>query len=96
MILNVCLWILPHFHAAAKYRAPGPQHCRCLPSGPYRREVYTGTACQGRRELDKLLRIVQEGDTIVFDSVSRMSRSAEEGCALYETLYKRGVNLVPF
>ena len=57
------------------------------------REVYTGTACQGRRELDKLLRIVQEGDTIVFDSVSRMSRSADEGCALYETLYKRGVNL---
>ena len=56
------------------------------------REVYTGTACQGRRELDKL-RIVQEGDTIVFDSVSRMSRSADEGCALYETLYKRGVNL---
>ena len=57
------------------------------------REVYTDTACQGRRELDKLLRIVQEGDTIVFDSVSRMSRSADEGCALYETLYKRGVNL---
>ncbi len=60
------------------------------------REVYTGTASQGRRELDKLLRIVQEGDTIVFDSVSRMSRSADEGCALYETLYKRGVNLCFF
>lgn len=57
------------------------------------REVYTGTACQGRRELDKLLHTVQPGDTIVFDSVSRMSRSAEEGCALYEALYKRGVDL---
>ena len=57
------------------------------------REVYTGTACQGRRELDKLLRTVQPGDTIVFDSVSRMSRSADEGCALYEELYNRGVNL---
>lgn len=57
------------------------------------REVYTGTACQGRRELDKLLHIVQSGDTVVFDSVSRMSRSADEGCALYEELYKRGVNL---
>lgn len=57
------------------------------------REVYTGTACQGRRELDKLLHCVQPGDTIVFDSVSRMSRSAEEGCALYEELYARGVNL---
>ena len=57
------------------------------------REVYTGTACQGRRELDKLLRTVQPGDSIVFDSVSRMSRSADEGCALYEELYNRGVNL---
>lgn len=57
------------------------------------REVYTGTACQGRVALDKLLRTVQPGDTIVFDSVSRMSRNAEEGCALYEALYKRGVDL---
>lgn len=57
------------------------------------REVYTGTASQGRRELDKLLRTVQAGDTIVFDSVSRMSRSADEGCALYETLYRSGINL---
>lgn len=57
------------------------------------REVYTGTACQGRRELDKLLHTVQPGDTIVFDSVSRMSRNAEEGCDLYETLYNRGVTL---
>ena len=57
------------------------------------REVYPGTACRGRQELDKLLHCVQPGDTIVFDSVSRMSRSAEEGCALYEELYRRGVNL---
>ena len=57
------------------------------------REVYTGTACRGRQELDKLLHCVQPGDTIVFDSVSRMSRSAEDGCALYEELYRRGVNL---
>ena len=57
------------------------------------REVYTGTACRGRQDLDKLLHCVQPGDTIVFDSVSRMSRSAEEGCALYEELYRRGVNL---
>ena len=57
------------------------------------REVYTGTGCQGRWELDNVLHTVQPGDTIVFDSVSRMSRSAEEGCALYETLYNRGVTL---
>lgn len=57
------------------------------------REIYTGTACPGRKELDKLLHTVQPGDTIVFDSVSRMSRSADEGCALYEELYRCGVNL---
>ena len=56
-------------------------------------EVYTGTKYQGRKELDKLLRIVQPGDTIVFDSVSRMSRSADEGCQLYEELFDRNIQL---
>ncbi len=38
--------------------------------------------------------MVRAGDTIVFDSVSRMSRNAEEGFTVYEELYSRGVNLV--
>ena len=50
------------------------------PTAHILQEVYTGTTYQGRRELDKLLHSVQAGDTIVFDSVSRMSRSADEGC----------------
>ena len=58
------------------------------------KEVYTGTKFQGRKELDKLLKIIRRGDTIVFDSVSRMSRNAEEGFLLYEELYARGVELV--
>lgn len=57
------------------------------------REVYTGTTYQGRRELDKLLHTVQAEDTIVFDSVSRMSRNADEGCQLYENLYAQNVTL---
>lgn len=57
------------------------------------REVYTGTKFQGRNELDKLLKQVQTGDTIVFDSVSRMSRNVDEGCQLYEALFSRGVIL---
>ena len=56
-------------------------------------EVYTGTKYQGRKELDKLLRIVEPGDTIVFDSVSRMSRNADEGCQLYEELFDRQIKL---
>ena len=43
------------------------------------KEVYTGTKFQGRKELEKILEKVQAGDTIIFDSVSRMSRDAEEG-----------------
>lgn len=57
-------------------------------------EIFTGTKYQGRKELDALLRIVQPHDTIIFDSVSRMSRDAEEGFALYEELYNKEIHLV--
>ena len=58
------------------------------------REVYTGTKFQGRKELDKMLKCIQKGDMIIFDSVSRMSRNAEEGFRIYEKLYEKGVELV--
>lgn len=57
-------------------------------------EVYTGTKIYGRKEFDKLLKKVKAGDIIVFDSVSRMSRNAEEGFKLYEELYNKGVELI--
>lgn len=58
------------------------------------KEVYTGTKFQGRKELDKILDKVQTGDTIIFDSVSRMSRDAEDGYKLYEKLFRKGISLV--
>lgn len=58
------------------------------------KEIYTGTKFQGRKELDKLLHRIRPDDTIIFDSVSRMSRNAEEGFQLYEQLYSEGVNLI--
>ncbi|MCD8015670.1 MAG: recombinase family protein [Lachnospiraceae bacterium] len=58
------------------------------------KEVYTGTKFQGRKELDKLLAKVQPNDIIVFDSVSRMSRNADEGFQLYEELFHNGVTLI--
>ena len=58
------------------------------------KEVYTGTKFQGRKEFDKILRTVKSGDQIIFDSVSRMSRTAEEGFALYQELFNRNINLV--
>ena len=57
-------------------------------------EVFTGTKFYGRKEFDKLLRVVKSGDRIIFDSVSRMSRNADEGIALYFELYDKGISLV--
>lgn len=57
-------------------------------------EVFTGTKVEGRKEFDKLLKKVKADDTIVFDSVSRMSRNAEEGFQLYEELYNKGIELI--
>ena len=64
------------------------------PDAVIRKEVYTGTKFQGRKELDRILKSVQPGDTIVFDSVSRMSRDAYDGVSLYMELYEKGVELV--
>lgn len=64
------------------------------PSAIIVNEVYTGTKLDGRKEFEKLLSKVKAGDTIVFDSVSRMSRDAEEGFKLYEELMDKGINLV--
>lgn len=58
------------------------------------KEAYTGTTLEGRKEFEKLIKAVRAGDTIVFDSVSRMSRNAEEGIDQYERWYEAGVNLV--
>lgn len=57
-------------------------------------EVYTGTKVEGRKEWNKLIKAVKQGDTIVFDSVSRMSRNAVEGFKLYKELFNKGVELV--
>ena len=56
-------------------------------------EAYTGTSIL-RPEWSKLYRVLKDGDTVVFDSVSRMSRNAEEGFSLYEDLYHKGIRLI--
>lgn len=57
------------------------------------REAYTGTTID-RKEWNKVFKAVTADDTIIFDSVSLMSRNAEEGFAAYEELYHRGVELI--
>lgn len=64
------------------------------PSAIIVEEVFSGTTFQGRKALDKLIKKVKSGDTIIFDSVSRMSRDADEGFEMYESLYQEGVNLI--
>lgn len=56
------------------------------------REAYTGTTFD-RPLWNKLQKLVKAGDTIVFDSVSRMSRDAQEGYEIYEQLFSKKVNL---
>lgn len=57
------------------------------------KEKFTGTEIDGRKEFKKLLKKVKSGDTIIFDSVSRMSRNAIEGFELYKKLFNDGINL---
>ena len=57
-------------------------------------EAYTGTKTEGRAQFERLITRILPGDTIVFDSVSRMHRNASEGVQLYEQLYAKGVELV--
>lgn len=64
------------------------------PSSIILEEAFTGTKIEGRKEFNKLLSKVKSGDTIVFDSVSRMSRNVEEGYKLYEELYNKNIELI--
>ena len=56
-------------------------------------EEYTGTKLD-RPAWTKLLKAVKQDDILVFDSVSRMSRNAEDGFTTYQDLYTKGISLV--
>ena len=55
-------------------------------------EAYTGTKMQGREKFERLCKTVKKGDTIIFDSVSRMSRNAAEGFAQYQVFFDQGAH----
>ena len=63
------------------------------PTATIIKEFYTGTK-QDRPNWNKLMSQIKTADTIVFDSVSRMSRNADEGFKDYKMLYELGVNLI--
>lgn len=56
-------------------------------------EKFTGTTTD-RPEWNKLMKKVRANDTIIFDSVSRMSRNKSDGVEDYFNLFDKGVELV--
>ena len=66
---------------------------KAFPSAKIVQEAFTGTTIN-RKEWNKLISAIKPNDTIVFDSVSRMSRNATEGFETYEELYNKGINLI--
>ena len=63
------------------------------PTAEFIKEIYTGST-QARPAWESLMKKVDKDTTIVMDSVSRMSRSAEQGFLDYKKLYELGVKLV--
>ena len=57
------------------------------------KEIYSGRYIE-RPMFERLLEELKKGDTVIFDSVSRMSRNAKEGSELYEKLFNENINLV--
>lgn len=55
-------------------------------------ETWTGSEID-RPVWNRLMKIIQPGDEIVFDEVSRLSRNTEEGFSAYQELFEKGVRL---
>ena len=55
-------------------------------------DSFTGTKIE-RPEFQKLLNVVQSGDTIIATKLDRVSRSASQGIALVDDLLSKGVSL---
>lgn len=89
--------IYGYLRVSTKYQDIGRQRVnilRAYPTAILYEETHTGGDFGGCVILDKLLKIVKSGDTIVFDSVSRFSRDNVTGPQEYKRLFKMGVNLV--
>lgn len=54
------------------------------------KDSFTGTK-KHRPELDKLLSVVKEGDTVVVTKLDRIARSTTHGCELIKSLLEKGV-----
>lgn len=67
---------------------------KIFPEAKIYQEIFTGTKTEERKVYQNLKKKLNNGDTLVFDSVSRMSRNAEEGVQEYFEFYNQGINLI--
>lgn len=58
------------------------------------KEDASGKSFINRYEWNRLEKIIQSGDTIVFKDITRFTREAENGYAKYMELMSKGINLV--
>ena len=58
------------------------------------KEDVSGKSFKNRAEWQRIEKIVQPGDTVVFKDISRFTREAEAGYTKYMELMNKGVNLV--
>lgn len=58
------------------------------------KEDVSGKSFKNRIEWQRLEKIVQPGDTVIFKDISRFTREAEAGYTKYMELMNKGVNLV--
>lgn len=89
--------IYGYMRVSTKHQDIGRQRVNILkayPNAILYEEKHSGGDYGGCVELDKLLKIVKAGDTIIFDSVSRFSRDNVTGPQEYKRLFKENINLV--
>lgn len=58
------------------------------------REDESGKDFHSRKEWQRLERLLQSGDTIIFKDISRFTREAENGYKKYMELLEKGINLI--
>ena len=55
-------------------------------------DVFSGTK-NNRPQLDKLLKVIQSGDTLILSKLDRIARSLIQGIQLLEALSKKGITI---
>ena len=55
-------------------------------------DVFSGTK-NNRPQLDKLLKVIQSGDTLIISKLDRIARSLIQGIQLLEALSKKGITI---